>query len=192
MTSTSSSFPANLHGDQWVTGNFNIMGNNPAPGAAKDLGNTIDATFPAAALVGSPFYDIFARGDPNAFATSPPHFEDSSRHSEPNPAVPTINWEGFFLVPPPRTTGNPANRAPVSFYDGVRGAGLTAYSGAGLTACNGAGLMAYSLAGQMACSGAGPRLLLFLVQTWAEDFLAPPCRPHGLGHGRRMIGTARL
>ena len=97
--------------------------NNPAPGAAKDLGNTIDATFPAAALVGSPFYDVFARDDPNAFATSPPHFEDSSGRSEPNPAVPTINWEGFFLVPPPRTTGSPANRAPVSFYDGVQWGG---------------------------------------------------------------------
>ena len=103
MTSTSSSFSANE--------------------AAKDQGNTIDATFPAAALVGFPFYDIFARGDPNAFATSPPHFEDSSRRSEPNPAVPTINWEGFFLVPPPRTTGNPANRAPVGFYDGVQWGG---------------------------------------------------------------------
>ena len=97
--------------------------NNPAPGAAKDLGNTVDATFPAAALVGSPFYDVFARGDPNAFATSPPPFEDSSSRSEPNPAVPTINWEGFFLVPAPRTTGNPANRAPVSFYDGVQWGG---------------------------------------------------------------------
>jgi hypothetical protein len=117
MTSTSSPLPGNLQSDQWV-GNFNLMGNNPAPGAAKDLGNTIDATFPAAALVGSPLYDIFPRGDPNAFATSPPHFEDSSRRSEPNPAVPTINSEAFFLVPPPRTTGNPANRAPVSFYDG--------------------------------------------------------------------------
>ena len=97
--------------------------NDPAPGATKDLGNTVDATFPAAALVGSPLYDIFPRGDPNAFATSPPPLEDSSRRSEPNPAVPTINWEGFFLVPPPRTTGNPANRAPVSFYDGVQWGG---------------------------------------------------------------------
>jgi hypothetical protein len=94
--------------------------NNPAPGATKDLGNTVDAAFPAAALVGSPFYDVFARGDPNAFATSPPHFEDSSRRSEPNPTPPTINWEAFFLVPPPRTTGNPGSRAPVSFYDDVQ------------------------------------------------------------------------
>ena len=122
-TTSTSYFPADLHWDQWVTGNFSIMGNNPAPGAAKDVGNTIDATFPAAAPLGSPLYDIFARADPNAFATSPPHFEDSSTRSEPNPAVPTINWEGFFLVPPPRTTGNPANRAPVSFYDGVQWGG---------------------------------------------------------------------
>jgi hypothetical protein len=98
--------------------------NSPAPGAAKDLGNTVDATFPAAALVGSPFYDVFPRGDPNAFATSPPHFEDSSKRSEPNPADPNINWAAhLFLVPPPRTTGNPANRAPVSFYDGVQWGG---------------------------------------------------------------------
>jgi hypothetical protein len=122
MTSTSSPLPGNLQSDQWV-GNFNLMGNNPAPGAAKDLGNTIDATFPAAALVGSPLYDIFPRGDSNAFATSSPHFEDPSTRSEPKPAVPTINLEGFFLVPPPRTTGNPANRAPVSFYDGVQWGG---------------------------------------------------------------------
>ena len=59
---------------------------------------------------------------------------------------------------------------------------MTAYSGAGLTACSGARLMAK----RIAHSGAGTRLLLFLVQTWAEDFLTPAarCRPHGLGHGR--------
>jgi hypothetical protein len=103
MTSTSSSLPANLHWDQWITGNFNIMGNNPAAGAAKDVGNTIDGTFPAAA---SPFYDVFARGDPNAFATSPPHFEDSSKRSEPNPADPNINWVAhLFLVPSPNYDG---------------------------------------------------------------------------------------
>src|ERR1700730_6603033 len=62
--------------------------NDPAPGATKDLGNTVDATFPAAALVVSPLYDIFPRVDQNAFATSPPHFEDSSKRSEPNPADP--------------------------------------------------------------------------------------------------------
>jgi hypothetical protein len=103
MTSTSSSLPANLHWDQWITGNFNIMGNNPAAGAAKDVGNTIDGTFPAAA---SPFYDVFARGDPNAFATSPPHFEDSSKRSEPNPADPNVNWVAhLFLVPSPNYDG---------------------------------------------------------------------------------------
>jgi hypothetical protein len=121
MTSTSSSLPANLHWDQWVTGTFNIIGNNPAAGAAKDVGNTIDGTFPAAA---SPFYDVFARGDPNAFATSPPHFEDSSKRSEPNPADPNINWVAhLFLVPSPSATENPANRASVSFYDGVQWGG---------------------------------------------------------------------
>jgi hypothetical protein len=127
-TSTSSTLSGNLHGDQWV-GDFNIMGNNPAPGAAKDLGNTIDATFPAAALVGSPLYDIFPRGDPNAFATSPPHFEDSSGRSEPNPADPNINWAAhLFLVPSPSATKNPANRAPVSFYDGVQWGGTTTFA----------------------------------------------------------------
>jgi hypothetical protein len=120
MTSTSSPLTGNLQSDQWV-GNFNVMGNNPAAGAAKDVGNTIDGTFPAAA---SPFYDVFTRGDPNVFATSPPHFEDSSKHSEPNPADPNINWAAhLFLVPSPSATKNPANRAPVSFYDGVQWGG---------------------------------------------------------------------
>jgi hypothetical protein len=132
MTTTSSNLPANLHWVQWVTDNFNITGNNPAPGAAKGLGqpeNTIDGTFPTAAFVGSPFYDVFAPGDPNAFATSPPHFEDSSRRNEPNAAVPVINWDAWlFLVSSPSTTGNAANPVPITFYDGVEWGWTTTFA----------------------------------------------------------------
>jgi hypothetical protein len=120
-TQASARFPANLQWDQWITGTFNTMLNDSPPGTAKDLGNTMRVTFPAAALVGSPLYDIFVRDDPNAFATPHP---DSSRPSEPNAVVPTRNWEAFYLVPPAKTTGNQANRVPAwGGTDGVQWGG---------------------------------------------------------------------
>ena len=110
-TFVSSSLSATLPWIEWPTDN---------PGAAKGLGNsenTIGSILPGGALVGSRFYDVFTPGNSIAFAISAPRPEASSARSEPNPAVPAINWKTFYLVPPASTAEKTAPRAPLSFYD---------------------------------------------------------------------------
>lgn len=95
--------PANLHWIQVVIDNWNISGINGADlTAATGIGkpeNIVDNVG-----VPSPYYDIFNPGDPNAFNTTPPHFEDSSRRGEPTKDNPTITWTAdLFLVSDPGT-----------------------------------------------------------------------------------------
>ncbi len=123
MTSSSQNLPTNLHWVQWVNDNWNITGFNPAAGAPMGIGkpeNVIDGAFKTATFAGSPFYDVFAPGDPNAFDTAPPKFSDMPQRGEPTQAVPVITWTAWlFLVSSPSTTGNIANPVPITFYDGI-------------------------------------------------------------------------
>jgi len=131
MTTTSQHLPPNLHWVQWVTDNFNVTGYDPFPGAAQGLGqpeNTIDGAYPsptfAPTFAGSPFYDVFAPGDPNAFATAPPHFTDTPFRTEPNLAVPVINWDAWLFLVSSNSTDGTANNCggnpcSITFYDGM-------------------------------------------------------------------------
>jgi hypothetical protein len=99
-TFVSSSLSATLPWIEWPTDNANVSANNSGPGA-----------------VGLRFYDGFTPNNSIAFAISAPRPEASSARSEPNPAVPAIDWKTFYLVPPASTAEKAAPGAPLSFYD---------------------------------------------------------------------------
>jgi len=129
------SVPANAHWVQWVTDNYNITGmNGTDTAAAKGPGqpeDTIDGSYKSTTYAGSPFYDVFPPGDPNAFNTTPPIFSDSPRRPEPTAANPVINWDAWlFLVSAPQTQANAGNNplVQVTFYDGANWGWQATYS----------------------------------------------------------------
>jgi hypothetical protein len=114
-TFVSSSLSATLPWIEWPTDNANVNANNSGPGAAKGVGNfenTIGSILPGGAVVGLRFYDGFTPNNSIAFAISAPRPEASSARSEPNPAVPAIDWKTFYLVPPASTAEKAAPGAP--------------------------------------------------------------------------------
>jgi hypothetical protein len=104
-TFVSSSLSATLPWIEWPTDNANVNANNSGPGA-----------------VGLRFYDGFTPNNSIAFAMSAPRPEASSARSEPNPAVPAIDWKTFYLVPPASTAEKAAPGAPLP--DANAGPGL--------------------------------------------------------------------